>query len=193
VVTDSVFTEMSVLPNVGYRSDMVSIRAAVVEDAIAIAHVHVESWRTTYTGIVPDAYLDGLDKALRLKLWQEWLRGDTVVQVAERRDEVVGFAHAGKIREIVEAADAEVYSLYLLKESQGRGLGRALLKGTASALRERGFESLALWVLERNRSRLFYERCGGRLANSKVIEIGGAPLMEIAYWWPNLATLIDAD
>ncbi len=52
-------------------------------DAVAIAHVHVESWRTTYQGIVPDEYLAGLDETLRVQLWSEWLSGDTVVLVAE--------------------------------------------------------------------------------------------------------------
>jgi GNAT superfamily N-acetyltransferase len=113
--------------------------------------------------------------------------------VAERRGALVGFGHSGKIREAVETADAEIYSLYLLREAQGRGIGRALLKVTASVLQRQGFGSLALWVLERNRSRVFYERCGGRLANSRVIEIGGARLMEVAYWWPDLAILSEAD
>ena len=35
----------------------VHIRVANVPDAAAIAKVHVDSWRTTYTGIVPDEYL----------------------------------------------------------------------------------------------------------------------------------------
>lgn len=172
---------------------MVSIRAAVAEDARAIAHVHVESWRTTYAGIVPDAYLAGLDEALRVKLWQEWLSGETVILVAERKGEIVGFAHAGKIREAVESADAELYSLYLLRDAQGRGIGRGLLKVVAAVLREQGFSSLALWVLERNRARGFYENCGGRIAASRVIEIGGARLMEVAYWWPELTALIELD
>jgi len=60
-------------------------------------------------------------------------------------------------------------------------------------LQQKGFSSLALWVLERNRSRMFYEKCGGRLANSRVIEIGGARLMEVAYWWPDLAMLSGED
>jgi hypothetical protein len=46
-------------------------------------------------------------------------------------------------------------------------------------------------VLERNQSRAFYERCGGLLATSKVIEIGGARLMEVAYWWPSLSVLCE--
>jgi hypothetical protein len=44
-------------------------------------------------------------------------------------------------------------------------------------------------VLEQNRSRSFYEKTGARLATSKVIDIGGAKLMEVAYAWPDLKTL----
>ena len=172
---------------------MVSIRAATPDDAIAIAHVHVESWRTTYAGIVPDDYLAGLDETLRLKLWQEWLSGGAVVLVAERKGEVVGFVHAGKIREAIESADAEIYSLYLLRDSQGRGIGHGLVRAVAAVLQERGFTGVALWVLERNRSRGFYENCGGKLVTSRVIEIGGARLMEVAYWWPDLAFLTKPD
>ncbi|WP_109489360.1 GNAT family N-acetyltransferase [Occallatibacter savannae] len=168
---------------------MISIRAARPGDAVAIAHVHVESWRSTYAGIVPDEYLAGLDESLRVKLWQEWLGSGAVVLVAERKSEIVGFVHAGKIREPIETADAEIYSLYLLRDAQGRGIGRALLTELSTSLDSQGFSSLGLWVLERNRSRGFYENCGGRLSASKVIEIGGARLMEVAYWWPDLASL----
>jgi GNAT superfamily N-acetyltransferase len=172
---------------------MDSIRAATADDAIAIAHVHVESWRTTYAGIVPDDYLAGLDEALRVKLWREWLASGAVVLVAERKGGVVGFVHAGQVREAIETADAEVYSLYLLKEAQGRGIGRGLLRAVAGVVEQKGFSSLGLWVLERNRSRGFYESCGGRMAISKVIEIGGARLMEVAYWWPDLTVLTRAE
>lgn len=168
---------------------MVSIRSATIGDAVAIAQVHVESWRTTYRGIVPDEYLAGLDEVLRVKLWREWLSGETAVLVAEHASGVVGFAHAGRIREPVETCDAELYSLYLLRDAQRRGVGSALLKAMAAVLTERGFKSMAVWVLERNPARGFYEKNGGRLAASKVIDIGGAKLMEIVYWWPELASL----
>src|SRR4051794_15411678 len=171
---------------------MASLRAAGTGEAVALAHVHVESWRTTYAGIVPNQYLAGLDETLRVKLWQEWLSGGAIVLVAERKGQLVGFAHAGRIREAVETADAEIYSLYLLRESQGRGIGRALLTEMSAVLKQQGFKSIALWVLERNNARGFYQSCGGRLAASKVIEIGGARLMEVAYWWPDLASITEA-
>ena len=78
-------------------------------------------------------------------------------------DRVVVRQHVG---EALETADAEIYSLYLLREAQGRGIGRALLRVVAAVLQQRGFKSVGLWVLERNRSRGFYESCGGRLAQS---------------------------
>jgi GNAT superfamily N-acetyltransferase len=169
---------------------MIPVRAARAEDASAIAHVHVESWRTTYAGIVPEAYLADLDEMLRARLWQGWLAGDTLVLVAERDGQVVGFAHAGTNREGTEGPDAELYSLYLLREAQRRGTGTALLRSIAEALLDRGFRSMVVWVLERNPSRNFYEKMGAHLSASKVIEIGGARLMEVSYEWPDLRTLV---
>jgi GNAT superfamily N-acetyltransferase len=170
----------------GSSLSTISIRPARLEDAGEIAHVHVESWRSTYAGILPDKYLAGLDETLRERLWREWLSGETFVLVAEKNGHVVGFAHAGAIREEVEACDAQLYAIYLLKEAQGLGIGTALLRGIVAELTDRNFKSLAVWVLERNRSRVFYEKTGAHLANSKVIEIGGLKLLEVAYRWDDL-------
>lgn len=171
---------------------MISIRTAKAEDAGAIAHVHVESWKTTYSGIVPEAYLAGLDELLRTKLWQEWLAADSLVLVAEKNGQVVGFANAGANREALEGCDAELYAIYLLQDAQKRGVGTALLRAIAQILTERGFKSMVVWVLEKNPARSFYERMGSRVATSKVIEIGGAKLMEVAYVWPELRRLLQA-
>jgi GNAT superfamily N-acetyltransferase len=172
---------------------MFSIRPAVQRDAHAIAQVHVGSWRSTYAGILPEAYLAGLDEALRTKLWQEWLAGPTVILVAERDARVVGFAHSGPNRQPTACCDAELYAIYLLKEAQGVGIGTSLLRTTARELTERNFKGMAVWVLEQNRSRNFYERMGARLAATKVIDIGGAKLMEVAYAWPDLSKLTELE
>ena len=166
-----------------------SIRRASVDDAAAIAHVHVDSWRTTYAGIVPDAYLASLDVTLRARFWREWLGSEALVQVAEMQGQIVGFAHGGRTRELVEACDAELYAIYLLKDAQNRGIGAALLQSMATALLERNFKSMAVWVLEQNRSRGFYQKTGARLATSRVIDVGGAKLMEVAYAWADLKAL----
>jgi hypothetical protein len=51
----------------------VDIRTAHVDDAAAIATVHVESWRTTYKGIVPDDFLARLSYERRGQLWRQVL------------------------------------------------------------------------------------------------------------------------
>jgi len=51
----------------------VHIRVANVPDAAAIAKVHVDSWRTTYTGIVPDEYLAQLSYEQQGQGWRDIL------------------------------------------------------------------------------------------------------------------------
>jgi hypothetical protein len=45
-----------------YRGAMepAHLREARQQDAGAIAHVHVDSWRTSYRGIVPEGFLTGM-------------------------------------------------------------------------------------------------------------------------------------
>src|ERR1700758_5552860 len=121
------------------------VRAAAKTDARAIAHVHAESGHTTYAGIMPAAYLAGLDESLRARLWGEWLSSGAVVFVAEWDGHVVGFAHGGPNREPVGDCDAELYAIYLLKEAQKRGIGAELLRVMATALLERNFKRMAVW------------------------------------------------
>ena len=133
---------------------MISIRAATEHDAVAISHVHVQSWRTTYAGIVPEEYLATLNEAERVLL-REWLTRDIPVYIADLDGEIVGFISGGAIREPVQTYDAELYAIYLLEQAQGQGIGTALLKKLAESLSSKGFTSMIVWVLEKNPSRNF--------------------------------------
>lgn len=168
---------------------MVSIRVATQHDAAEIAHVHVQSWQTTYAGIIPDEFLAALNEAERTLQWQEWLARDIEVRVAELDGKVVGFIGGGPVREPVENCDAELHAIYLLRQAQGLGIGTALLTELAGSLKSKGFTGMAVWVLDRNPFRRFYEKSGARIAASKTIEIGGAKLSEVAYAWPELEAI----
>ena len=165
---------------------MASIRIAEVRDAAAIAHVHVQSWLTTYAAIVPQQYLDSLNEAERIPVWQDWLKRDILVFVAEVEGKVAGFASGGAIREPDPAYDSELYALYLLKEVQARGIGKALLGAVVKALVPKGHRSMLVWVLEQNPAVRFYEKAGAQYLWSKPIEIGGVQLYELALGWPDL-------
>ena len=74
------------------------IREARLTDAAGIAKVHVDSWRTTYRGIIPDEYLDKLSYEQRTELWKKNIsEADNYVIVAETdEEEIIGFATANK-------------------------------------------------------------------------------------------------
>jgi GNAT superfamily N-acetyltransferase len=168
------------------------IRPARIDDAAGIAFVHVESWRTTYAGIVPEDYLASLSVELRAESWREWLQaGTTLSFVAEDDSGIFGFASAGRLREAIEGYDSELYAIYLLQREQKKGVGRLLVRELAEALRNSGFTSLIVWVLARSPAVGFYAHLGGAQVTAKEIEIGGVRLTEIALGWPSFDDILD--
>jgi len=169
---------------------MVLIRAAAQDDADSISRVHIESWRTTYRGIVPDKFLADLNAEERTIRWREVIDSDPNVLIAKRDGQVVGFISGGAIREPLEEYDAELFAIYLLAEVQGKGIGTSLLMELAKRLDEGGFQSMAVWVLEANASRRFYEKSGAVRVTEKEIEIGGVLLPVAAYAWPSIKAIV---
>ncbi len=74
----------------------VGVRPAALTDAAGIAQAYVDNWRTTYRGIVPDAFLGGTDPEGQQDRWRScWTRGDAPVWMAERSGVIVGHASCG--------------------------------------------------------------------------------------------------
>src|SRR5262249_30685361 len=144
----------------------VSIRPADRDDALAIAKVHVQSWRETYRGLVPAEVLANLSEAEPASLWATILAaqdsGEAFVFGAWIDGELVGFVSGGKPRRDIESADSELYAIYVLQSAQGRQVGRRLFQTLTSRIFKNGCRRMFLWVLLGNPSAGFYERLGGR-------------------------------
>ncbi len=172
---------------------MLHIRPARIEDAPAMAQVHVDTWRTSYSGLVPEAHLAGLSVERSAARWSDYLAhppAKGLALVAETpTHQIVALTSAGPLRELLEDFDAEIYVLYILKAYQCQGLGRQLVTHCARELASRDFHSLVIWVLKDNPACGFYERLGGQRSAEKVVEIGGKPLLDVAYVWPDLTML----
>lgn len=167
------------------------IRRAVAADAGAIARVHVDSWRSTYAGIVPEEFLASLNLDDRAEMWGRMLAAeDGLMFVAQEEAAVFGFCCGGKLREDLDSYDAELYAIYLLRENQGKGVGHGLFQALVASLLEAGYAGMALWVLKDNPAARFYEHLGGKQIASKQINIGGANLEEVAYGWPKLEDVL---
>jgi ribosomal protein S18 acetylase RimI-like enzyme len=83
-----------------------------------------------------------------------------------------------------------VFTLYVLRQAQGAGVGRALLRSCARVLRAEGAKSLMLFVLSRNEpARGFYERLGGEAFAEVASKGWGEGLTETAYRWSDIGAL----
>ena len=171
---------------------METIRAAQLEDAASIARVHVDSSRTTYKGIFPDAYLATLSYSRQEQSWKRFLNDPTQMTfvAVDEAGTIVGFVNGGPEREGDPVYQGELYAMYLLQEVQRRGLGRRLVKELARVLGERHFASMMLWVLASNPACHFYEALGGQVIKQRQHEMGGASYEELAYGWRDLFSLL---
>lgn len=172
------------------------IREASPSDAAAIAKVHVDSWRTTYAGILPSEFLASLSYAGRERLWSEVLsiykERNSVYVAEDESGAIIGFASGGAEREGDAAYSGELYAIYLPESQQRRGIGRRLTVAVARRLLERGFDSMLLWVLADNPACEFYEALGAKRIREKITAVGGVEVVEAAYGWRNLRELVES-
>jgi len=163
-------------------------------DAEALGLAHVTSWRETYRGLLPDAYLARMSEAAHTRRFARALlhpRPDDVTLAAADRWGIVGYAQGGPSRR-GRTGEAEVATLYLVRAAQNRGVGARLLTETARTLAARGATSLVVSVLRDNvAARGFYEHLGG-VAEPTRLEPGpgGGLLHEVAYGWADIRTLV---
>jgi GNAT superfamily N-acetyltransferase len=108
--------------------------------------------------------------------------------VAEENGRIVGFADGGKERSHPESGEGELYAIYILKEFQGRGIGKALMKEAVRSLTGSGMNSMVTWALEKSPYLKFYETVGGKRAPGfKKLDLGGNPILLVSYVWEKLA------
>jgi ribosomal protein S18 acetylase RimI-like enzyme len=170
------------------------IRFARVNDSFAISRVHIDAWKTTYRGLVPDHVLDNLDYEKNAVRWHDILSSADEMKcfiVAETESgQIVGFATGGPNRTENTGFNGELYAIYILVDFREQGIGKKLVNKLAEWLGGRKYTSMLVWVLENNPAKHFYEAIGGKFVGRKNIEIGGAQLTEISYGWSDISSLI---
>ena len=161
-----------------------TVRLARPSDADAVARIHVDVWRDTYAGLLPDAVLLRMSERRERGGWTgAMLRGENVVVAEDDNGRVVGFGSCGPNRLQQVAADGEVYTLYVATDHQGRGHGSGLMRCMFALLSEDSAKRVVVWVLRENPARFFYEAIGGRRVAERDERLWGSVVSQTAYLW----------
>ncbi|MGJ4854528.1 N-acetyltransferase family protein [Labrys sp. La1] len=172
----------------------VSIRPAHLDDARAMADLHVAVWRHTYHALAPSKAFVVLDEEHRFASWHKRLTSaatDQIVLLAESGAGLVGFAAAGRPSQAIFDGRSEIKHLYVDPLHKRQGIGRTLLEAIAARLVEQGRRSAAIGVVAGNQPAIaFYEAQGGRKAGSYT---DPGPLWRshnLVYAWDDLEALV---
>jgi L-amino acid N-acyltransferase YncA len=168
----------------------VKIRKAAPADALGIAKVHVDSWKTTYANIIPEEYFKKITYENREQLWKEEIPKGGVFVAENEEGQIIGFSSGGKERSgKYPEYPGELYAIYILKEHQGKGIGTLLVKPIIEELRQQNINAMLVVVLEDNSSRHFYEALGGKKIDTIEAEFSGKRLNELIYGWDDIKSI----
>ena len=138
------------------------IRQANQDDIIAKALVHYQSWTETYTGLMPQEFLDS--RTIEKCESSAAKHIDTTL-VAEINGKVVGFACYKKDSRKANPPSSEIVALYVLKEYQHLRIGTALMNSCLEILEG----SVILYVLDKNENAInFYKNKNFKFTGNKL-------------------------
>jgi len=171
------------------------IRRALPEDAPALAHIQVDSYRSAYAGILPKEFLAHYTYPEQAQDWRDLIdaEGPALLLVAVEDDgRINGYALGNSAAHSLPGCDSELEALHVRRERHGKGVGHALIRAMACLMREAGCDRMGLWVLAQNKTaRAFYERMGGQYQGERTILLGDDDIraVEVSYAWPEIDDL----
>ncbi len=156
---------------------MITIQEAGPEDFGTISAIAYKTWPVTYGPILSEKQLtymldlfystDGLRKNIT--------DGHRFI-LAKEGEIVLGFA--SYVHDYPEMHTTRIPKIYMLPESQGKGIGKMLVDCIQAKARKSGSGKLSLNVNRFNKARGFYEKLGFVIAAQEDIQIGNGYLME---------------
>lgn len=150
-----------------------TVRAAVPDDAAAIARVHIQAWRESYAHLLPAEALAGLQQGPREAKWRTIIAtGTSDNWVACAGTDIVGWASAGAGRDDNGPRPWELKGIYVLARHYGSGAGQMLLDAAV------GNGGAYLWIAENNPRAFAFYRHNGFVPDGATAahELAGTPV-----------------
>ena len=161
----------------------VLIRQGVPQDAAGITYVQTYTWKTTYSGLMPEEILDNRIKELdkRTEITRRRLENGDPYFVAQMQGKIVGMAVCVPSRDPDFPEDGEIQAIYLLKEYQKSGIGRQLFSRCKEYLVQQGHKNMIVNCLDGNPSARFYEKMGGIAVGKRQDPMGDGVINETIF------------
>lgn len=157
------------------ETDILIIRGAIPEDAVAVSQINIQAWQEFYQGILVEEDIKSLslDEMTRDRQHSYTnIKKGCAYLVALMEGKIVGFCEGGAYKnEEHPRINGKIYTLYVLKAYQNLGVGKQLFQKTLDILKREGIARIIVSVFEKNyKAQAFYEHIGGTCMGRGVYE-----------------------
>ncbi|QSH41255.1 GNAT family N-acetyltransferase [Lentisphaerota bacterium ZTH] len=173
------------------------IRELKPEDLELIAAVHHKAWLDTYSsGVLPQKVINFMTLDKWRKSWEKNLcpcNQDFHLCAETPRGRITAFASFGANLDPANCREypGRLLRIYVLREFQGQGIGRTLIKNGISWLMSQQLNAMTVHVVEANISACrYYEHLGGTIIYRCNVDRLGYSIGELTYGWPDISSLI---
>lgn len=161
------------------------IRKAINSDFDSIANLHIESWKNSYSDVLPSEFLESKIIPSLKDHWRNIKISDNdVVLIAEQR-EIIGFIA------VWCRPTPFIDNLHVKPSLRSHNVGTTLMKVAAEELIKKGNTIGYLWVFNNNETAIkFYEKLGGIQKELEIKDIFGHKVLNRKIEWADLSVIL---
>lgn len=158
------------------------IRRMTFEDAESVTDVLIDTWKTAYRGIVSDDVLDHQDREMLIERRRRQYKDYIVADVNGRVVGYCWYVNDNSFSKELSDVDCEIVAIYVLPETERRGLGRKMFTYAVEDLKKQGKTRMVIWCLKDNSTgREFYKKMGGTVIGEHKTHIGNEDYDEVGF------------
>jgi len=157
---------------------MITISEATLNDLKLIQEIAYKTWPLTYGEILSKEQLDYMlnliysDEALT----EQYEKKEQLFYLVSNSESTLGFI--GIEHNYKNGAVTRIHKIYLLPETQGKGIGKIVIEEIEKLALQNNSTSLSLNVNRFNNALRFYQKLGFEVTDEVNIDIGNGYLME---------------
>lgn len=157
---------------------MITISEATSKDFKVIQEIAHQTWPDTYGEILSKAQLDYMLE----KFYSEETLNENVVKKGHHfllaKEENITLGFASYEHNYNQKPVTRIHKIYILPQTQGKGIGKLLLDTIEALAKENHSETLSLNVNKFNKALIFYQKLGFKIVLEEDIELDHGYLME---------------